>query len=324
MKTSHPPIRRMIYIDQRLRDKKYPNCNKIAGVFEVHPKTIHRDIEYMRYQLDAPIEFDKKKNGYYYSQPDYFLPSIHISDRDILSFIVNERILNQYKNTPYYDDIKKIIKKIMHYLPDQSFDNDIGDFISFQQFPKSPVVKHKIEIIQQAILAAKQIKIRYHSLYRDEHTERTVDPYLLHNHYGAWYLISFCHLRNEYRMFGLNRILTIENTEVEFVKPSDFSIENLLKDSFDLIWGGETYHIKLKFTPYKSRWIRERKWHHSQQLTELDDGGLLLEMDVQGLDDVKQWVMQYGAEVEVLEPDLLREKILGEIKRMSILYDVPG
>ena len=321
MKASHPPIRRMIYIDQRIRDKKYPNCSQVAEVFEVHPKTIYRDIEYMRYQLDAPIEFDRQHNGFFYSQPDYFLPSIHLSDRDILSFIVNERILSQYKNTPYYDDIKKVIKKMFHYLPDQAFDSEAGNFISFQQLPSSPVARHKFETIQQAILSEQQLKIRYHSLYKDEHTERTIDPYLLYNHYGAWYLIAFCHLRDECRMFGLNRILTIENTDVEFVKPTDFSIEQLLKDSFDLIWGGETYHVALKFSPYKSRWIRERKWHHSQQLTELEDGGLILEMDVQGLEDVQRWVMQYGAEVEVMEPKVLKENIISEIERMSLLYN---
>jgi len=111
-------------------------------------------------------------------------------------------------------------------------------------------------------------------------------------------------------------------TDDYFDKPLNFSIEDFLKDSFNIIRGGETYHVVLKFSPYQARWIRERQWHRSQKLTELDDGGLMLEMDVQGLDEVKRWVMQYGGEAEVAEPEVLRKDVLREIGRMGQIYDL--
>jgi len=79
-------------------------------------------------------------------------------------------------------------------------------------------------------------------------------------------------------------------------------------------------YVQLKFSPYQSRWIRERQWHQTQKLTELEDGGLILEMDVQGLVEIKMWVMQYGAEVEVVEPGKLKEEIKQEIQKMQHLY----
>jgi len=114
--------------------------------------------------------------------------------------------------------------------------------------------------------------------------------------------------------------MTIEATSNSFEMPDDFSIEKLLEHSFNLICGGETYHVILKFSPYQSRWIRERQWHGTQQLTELGDGGLIMAMEVQGLDNVKRWVMQYGAEVEVVAPRELREKIMSEMEKMLLLY----
>ena len=79
-------------------------------------------------------------------------------------------------------------------------------------------------------------------------------------------------------------------------------------------------YVQLKFSPYQSRWIRERQWHQTQKLTELEDGGLILEMDVQGLVEIKMWVMQYGAEVEVVEPEILKDDVKQEIKKMERLY----
>ena len=320
MKTSHPPIRRMIYIDQQIRNRKYPNCKSIAREFEVNYKTIYRDIEYMRYQLDAPIEFDQKQNGYFYSEPDYFLPAVHLRESDVLSFIINERILSQYQNTPYYDEIKKVINKILQFLPDDVSTNDMAEFISFQQQPTSAIERHKFETIQHAIINHQRIKIKYYSQHRNEITDRDIDPYAIRNQHGNWYLIGLCHLRNEVRVFALNRILTIEITKVDFDKPSSFSIEDYLKDSFGIYRNEKTYHVKLKFSPYQARWIRERQWYKTQKLTEIKDGSLILEMDVEGLEEVKRWVMKYGAEVEVLDPEELRKDIIKEINKMQKQY----
>ena len=80
----------------------------------------------------------------------------------------------------------------------------------------------------------------------------------------------------------------------------------------------------LKFSPYQARWIRERQWHKTQKLTELDEGGVIMEMDVQGLDEVKRWVMQYGTEVEVLGPEELRKNVKQEIGSMVRLYELTG
>ncbi|MBN1349947.1 WYL domain-containing protein [candidate division KSB1 bacterium] len=320
MKTSHPPIRRMIYIDQQLRDRKYPTCRSIASEFEVNRKTIFRDIEYMRYQLDAPIAFDFQKNGYYYTQSDYFLPAIHLKESDLLSIIINERILSQYRDTPYHEEIKRVIEKILCYLPDDVTTEHLGNFVSFKTAPASAIERHKFEILQQAILKHEQLSIKYQSQHRDQAATRRVNPLLLHNHHGNWYLVAHCLWRKERRIFAVNRILAIERTGITFEPPEDLSIDQILKDSFNIMCGGDIYHVKLKFSPYQARWIRERQWHKTQRLTELDSGGLIFEMDVQGLSDVKRWVMQYGAEVEVLEPEELRREIIREIGEMTARY----
>jgi len=237
---------RMYFIDQKLRNRTYPNCTTLAKEYQVSVKTIQRDIECMR-NMGAPIEFDRRQNGYYYTDPTYYLPAIPLTEREALLFVINERILSQYQQAPYYADLKKAIEKILQFFPDELDIEHKGDFISFHSQPQTPMQKQKFDLLQQAIYEERQINIKYYAQHRNEVTDRTVDP-------------------------------------------------------------------------YQARWIRERQWHHSQKLTQLEDGGLILEMDVQGLDEVKRWVMQYGGEVEVVEPEFLKCDVINEIDKMNKMY----
>ena len=290
MKHAHTPQIRMAYFDLLIRKGKFPNCTQIARKFEVNPKTIQRDIEYMR-ELGAPLKYDKQQRGYYYTEPSYYLPMIPFTQSDAIAFIVNEQILKQYEDAPYSREIKQIIDKFIQMLPEKIAFDEIANIFSFTTPPASRADKQHFNQLQKAAYEEKQIKIKYHSQHTDKVSWRTVDPYAIRNQYGTWYLIGFCHRRNQIRIFALNRILSIEITDVDFYKPTDFSIDDYLKNSFSIYRDEKSYHVKLKFSPYQARWIRERQWHPSQQLTELDDGGLILELEVQGLAAVKRWVM---------------------------------
>lgn len=109
-------------------------------------------------------------------------------------------------------------------------------------------------------------------------------------------------------------------TDELFQIPKDFKIEDYLKHS----WGierGEPVTVKIRFDNYQARWIRERIWHPSQRLRDLEDGGLIFEAEVAGLREIKQWVLGFGPHAEVLEPLELKEQIRQEIRRMREIYE---
>ena len=78
------------------------------------------------------------------------------------------------------------------------------------------------------------------------------------------------------------------------------------------------------FSPYQARWIRERRYHPSQQTEEFPDGSLLVSMEVAGTEEVRRWLLGYGAEVEVLEPASLRAEIRTELQKLLAIYDIPS
>ena len=320
MGKSYNHIRRVFYIDQQIREQKYPNCTTVANAWEVNRRTIQDDIDYMRYQLGAPLEFDKKKNGYYYSEENYYLPNYFLTQSELFALMVFEKILKQYKNTPYYDELSRIFKKAMDYLPDTHLPEDTHTPFTFEQRPSLPVEKQKLKLLQEAATKKLKVHITHYSPQKNETTCRLVDPYYIVNHHGNWYLIAHCHLRKDERTFAVGRISEIKITDSKFKKRKNFSLRRYRAESFDLERGKECYQVKLKFSPYQARWIREREWHPSQKIEETGDGHLILAMKVKGLNDLKRWVLYHGAEVEVIEPPILRELVQLEIEKMRKIY----
>ena len=99
----------------------------------------------------------------------------------------------------------------------------------------------------------------------------------------------------------------MEKTGAKFRRPAGFSLAKILEGSFAVFEGGRAVRVRLRFTGVAARLVGERVWHSSQQLVR-DKTGLVLEMKVGLSPDLRQWILGWGGEVEVLEPaDLRRE-----------------
>jgi predicted DNA-binding transcriptional regulator YafY len=106
-----------------------------------------------------------------------------------------------------------------------------------------------------------------------------------------------------------------------FTVQKAFSFDTYIAQTFDQVHDSETSNVAIRFSPFQSQWIREHQWHPSQEIDELKDGSLLLKMQVGALDAVKRWVMRYGSEAEVLEPQELREMIKYELLATAKMYE---
>jgi len=112
-----PQHARLLFIDQKIREKNYPSCKQLACEWEVSYKTIQRDIEYMRYQLDAPIKYSAKKRGLYYTEANFCLPAFSIKESDMFAIYLAQQLLVQYEGTPLYDHLSAVYQKIEQALP---------------------------------------------------------------------------------------------------------------------------------------------------------------------------------------------------------------
>jgi predicted DNA-binding transcriptional regulator YafY len=118
----------------------------------------------------------------------------------------------------------------------------------------------------------------------------------------------------------LNRIRFFETTSKNFEFPSEFDIDAYLQNSFG-IYAGKTERISIRFLPAVADYISDRIWHPSQQLHYLEDGSLIMELEVAGMQEIKAWVLKWGQNAAVIGPDRLKKEIGKELKSMLSYYD---
>jgi predicted DNA-binding transcriptional regulator YafY len=181
--------------------------------------------------------------------------------------------------------------------------------ISFR-ISAEPILNLKtFDTLAQATAQHKQLELAYRKPGRKETEPRVVDPYHLANINGEWFLFAHCHLRNDIRTFVPARILDVKPTGVTFVLPHKFSLEKRLRDSFGVLTGHGEFNVVIAFDELAADYIREKRWHPSQQLTELEDGGVQLRLKLSSLAEVQRWILSWGGRAAVLAPAELAESV---------------
>jgi predicted DNA-binding transcriptional regulator YafY len=105
-------LARIYSIERQIASGQYPNVNDLSKKYECGTATIYRDIEYMRDMLHAPIEYDAKHRGWYFSENGFRLPARYANANDMLALGMAKSLLALYKNTPLYESAKRLLEEI--------------------------------------------------------------------------------------------------------------------------------------------------------------------------------------------------------------------
>jgi predicted DNA-binding transcriptional regulator YafY len=315
-------LARFVRLVQLIKTNPFSTLSFLASQLEVSERTIKRDIDLLRTDYDAPLEYDYLEKGYHLTKSwDFNLPNL--TEGEVLALLIATSILHQFKGTPLESSLTSLETKIQ-----TCFDQDISftsqDFEMFLTANASSIqpkvdIKESFEKVFQGITKQKSIRIDYLSFDSGKETNRTVDPYHIFFHLGIWYFCGYCHTRSEIRDFALDRIKSCRLLTTGFVKPKEFDPKEYFKQAFRMI-KGMSQTIQIRFDAYQSRWIRERIWHPSQKIKELPGGELLLEMEGNPT-EIKRWVLGYGKHAEILRPISLREEVRKELQEMIKKYE---
>jgi proteasome accessory factor B len=315
---SRPPLERMLRIHQQLQAGGFPNATRMAREIEVSTKTIHRDIEFMRDRLNLPVEFNPQRQGYYYTAEVSAFPTMQITEGEIVALVVAEKALQQYRGTSFEKPLLSAIKKMEQALPDTISLNlaDIERTISFRTRAEPVLDLEIFDTLAKAVAQRRQLELQYRKPGQAPE-KRLVDPYHLANINGEWYLFAFDHARKDLRTFVPARIQSVKLTGQSFQRTAKFSLEKRLRDSFGVHAGEGEYDVAIRFTPQAADYIREKRWHPSQSLRDLKDGGVELQMKLSSLAEVQRWILSWGGEATVLRPRELADSVRLAAERIA-------
>jgi len=315
---------RIFQIDEKIRSGTFPNSITLAEFLEVNSRTILRDLDYMRYYLDAPIEYDYNRKGYYYSEPNFYVKSIILTEGELFAVTLFDQLLKQYRNTPLESSLKDIFSKIIRAMPD-NISVDTAFIPSQTVFIADPPVSIKPEVFEVMFTALKTrqtIVIDYRSLEEPEYSKRTLDPYHAVCQRNYWYMLAHCHERPEGpRMYSFARIRNPKLTGKHFSLPKNYNVENYFDNEMGVFTTDKKiYQFEFLIDKKISTYAIERTFHRSQKIKQLKDGSIHLTFKTSQFNEVLRWVLGQGHTVKVLNPPELIQKVKDEINQIKKFY----
>ncbi len=319
---TRPPLRRLFWALARLRSGRPLKATDLAAEFEVNVRTAYRDLDFLRDEWRVPLEFDRAKGSYLLTEPMTALPPVALSQGELVALYFAEKVVAQYRGTPFERDLLSAFRKIQELLPQEVRVSParLDDFLSFDAGPLHTPDADVFRAILAALRLRRRLLIRYRSLSSDRTTDRRVHPYHVFNHRGDWYLAAWDEVRKEVRIFALHRVRRALTTTGSYEIPADFNIRRFMADAFGVQKGGKPVSVQIRFAPRQARWIRERRWHRSARVQEALDGSLVLSLKVAETSEIVRWVLQFGHEAEVLEPPSLRAAVAEQLGSAFAAY----
>ena len=297
---------RLIGILSLLLQEEKVTAPELAERFEVSRRTINRDIEDLC-MAGIPIRTARGTGGGISIMDGYRMDRTILTSKDMRMILAGLRSLDSMSGSSYY---RRLMEKLQAGSSEfvSGRDSILIDLSSWYRDTLAP----KIETIQDAVENRHLIRFRYYAPSGE--SDRTVEPYYLVFRWSSWYLWAWCLDRKDFRLFKLNRMDGVQETDKSFggraVSMPDLSNEKIFP-------GG--IRVKVLFE-------QDQKWRLVEEFgprcfTVHDDGRLLFTADYTDMESLVTWIMTFGDKAEVLQPETAREKIASMARNMVRVYE---
>ncbi|MBP1963840.1 helix-turn-helix transcriptional regulator [Paenibacillus aceris] len=310
---------RLLAIVLELQSREVIRGEDLAALFETSVRTIYRDIQALS-EAGVPI-IGAPGTGYSLME-GYFLPPISFTVEEAVTLLIGADFIEQRFDDEYRLRAQAARRKIEAILS-EGVRNETSRVRKTLRLlsPSKPVTLSKerqyFEKIRRSILDKRKIRFHYLKGMADSkgnhHSDRTVAPYGLVLVEGSWMLVAHCDLRQEVRHFRLSRMTELLELEDRFEQPTQFNLREY-QPSDD-----RHLQVRLRFNHDVVDKVKESNNRFIEEMEEHQDG-LDVILRVRQLDELLQWVLGWGANVRVVEPESFRNRIREEAEKMLKRY----
>ena len=318
-------LERFYKIDRLLKERKLVSFELFKSELGMSPASVKRDLAYMRDRFNAPIEYDREANGYRFGEPRtgprYELPGLWFSASEVLALLTTLRMLGELQPGVLEEQIEPLRERLRAILGtgDHSWQEVEKRIRIFQPERRAGDPKH-FGIAATAVLRRAKLWIRHFNRTRGEETEREVSPQRLVHYRDNWYLDAWCHLRKDLRSFAVDAIRDARLVDAKANEVPDAELDAHLGAGYGIFAGRNVQTARLRFTPQAARWVAAQNWHPSQRSRTDEDGSYLLELPYAEAPELVMEILKYGADVEVLGPPELRERVAQALAQAARRY----
>lgn len=316
-------VERLFSIINILRERDTVTAKELADYFQTTPRTIYRDMALLEgigvyhlgdqsgYRLiDSPIPPNRKL-----SQQEWLALTIY-------PLITNDFLHNEHPvHHAYKTGMEKMKGLTKEATPLLAISEELGDRIRFQDQIGNKDTNQVMPKLIQAIIENKVIEIEYYAIYNDTTAIRQIHPYYILPRSGHLYVLGYCTMREDYRIFRLNRFQRVTIQEEEFKMDPDFDLEAHLANRWSIIDEGEDETtFVVRFDPEIARYVDEFTFYAETSITKEEDGAVTLRATVKSRKEFLRWIRGFGLDAEILEPQEIRETLQHEHQELMERY----
>lgn len=285
--------------------------------------TVVRDIAYLRDFFQAPVLYDRERNGYIYDpdEPAFELPGLFFNESELFALLAAEQMLEAVQPgilAPKLGPLKARIRKL---LSESGHDADtVAERILVRRFAPRRSDPEIFAAVAEAVLAGRQLDITYHGRGRDTVTDRPVHCARLLHYRANWYLLAWCERARGLRLFALERVRAAVNRNLPAsIAASARELDRYVSASFGIFSGEAEHWARIRFSPEMARWVAEENWH-PDQIGQWIDGQFELQVPYSDPRELLMELLKYGPDAEIVEPDSLRAEARRRLEEALSTY----
>ncbi|MFD0680554.1 MULTISPECIES: helix-turn-helix transcriptional regulator [unclassified Paenibacillus] len=310
---------RLLAIVLELQRKSILRAEDLAATFETSVRTIYRDIQALS---EAGVPVAGAPGQGYSLMEGYFLPPITFTAEEAVTLLIGTDFIEQRFDIDYGIRARSSRGKIEAILPkhvrsEASRVRKTIRLLASKEDISSGQNREYIETIRRAILEERKVRFGYSKRMPEEdgnrRSVREAAPYGLVLVQGSWILIAQCDLRQDIRHFRLSRMTDLTVLEDRFKVPSDFNLHNYtpLDD--------RNTRVSILVNPDIADKVKESN-NFYMEAAEDHAEGLQVNFRVRQPEELLHWVLGWGADVVVLEPESFRKRVRDEAEKMFKRY----
>jgi predicted DNA-binding transcriptional regulator YafY len=258
--------------------------------FEISSRTLQRDIEQIRNEFSIEIVFDAAKKGYHIKSEEGtdiegFLQLLAINDTNVILM----------------DSVKE--------------GNTLMKFVQFDKVKNFDGSSH-FKLLLEAAQKFKKIRIVHRGFESEKEKEYILEPYILKEYDGRWYVWGKIEGGKDFRTFGLDRILNAELTGKKFIRDKKVDPDEIFANNLGVIYtSDDPKEIVLSFSPLMGKYIKALPIHASQKIISETEKELVIQLFLRINHELRKIILSYGPEVKVVSPKVLAAEIKSLYKR---------
>lgn len=308
-------IDRLTAILLQLQSQRIVRGKEIAARFGISLRTVYRDIRALE---DAGVPIGSEAGLGYYLAEGYHLPPVMFTPEEAGSLLIGGKLIEKFSDLSVNRNYAVALDKIKAVL-DQTQKENLNALSSYIEVlktapePGSPFPNDLLADIQSVLGRKLLIRIAYTSGYKEETTQRTIEPLGLCFYAATWHLLAYCRLRHDYRDFRVDRIKKVTPTQTPFDARRHGGLKALITR---MVYSTDLKPACVSFDQTAARFVRDQKYYFG--FVEEKKCARRVEMYflTASYDHISRWLLSFVDAVEVISPDRLKSTLRQHASRL--------